>query len=260
MWGVVGRSPSIESESLACSKPHIGHDAQGSDLVAIVLALQAQVGGLREEVGGLRERVKFLENKDNGDAFPPVDKMFEGGGLGGSPGDLELNVVTADREEGGKMESRGEGGPEDGSREGQASPWLTEELEQSYELQESMWDAVVYIGADKNQGGMGYAGSAYTVLLLVLNVAVQALFVVIVWGIVSEPQFDANSVEGFRSWRRNIAHSVNEMEELTQKSLASRVCTSDAGLETSQGQAAAYANIQSYLKMTTGLPAGDGQP
>ncbi|KAJ1483624.1 hypothetical protein T484DRAFT_1799705 [Baffinella frigidus] len=162
-----GRAPSAESLPGEVSQP------QGPDLGAIVLALQAQVGeevlalqveigGLREEVGGLRERVKFLENnvgssgyqstkaptvffdEIDGEAWPtsrpPVHKMAEpsgerggeDGGLGhGSPGDLELKVdrVTDDREEGDR------GGPEDGSGGGQPSPWLTEELEQSYELQ-----------------------------------------------------------------------------------------------------------------------------
>ena len=101
-------------------------------------------------------------------------------------------------------------------------------------------------------------GSGYAGVLLLINLAIQVVFVVLVWGIVEVPEFGEGTVDGFRAWRRNAAHSVTHMDTLSQLSLASRVCSGDAGLESSASQAYAYARIVAYLKTSWAFSPGDG--
>jgi hypothetical protein len=215
------------------STPHTGHGRQGSpDLGVIVFALQAELGTLRVDVlalqvelvelGGLRERVKFLE-KNAGSAHEQSAENGEKNACSTREQSAEnvmvdIQVVADGREDASadEMAAASWGG----GNASKASLWLTEELEQTYELQESMWDAAVYIGTEP----FGGAGSAYALFLLVLNVSIQFIFVLLVWGIVETPQFDQDTVDSFRGWRRNIAHDSNQMDVLSQRSLASRVC------------------------------------
>jgi len=118
-----------------------------------------------------------------------------------------------------------------------------EEVENGYTLGESMWDVSVLLGVLPDD----QAGSLYCAMLLALNIAIQVIFSYILVGILTQEEFSDDTILGFRAWRRNIAHSSRFMEELTQISLASRVCSQDAGLELSGSQAAAHGDLQSYL-------------
>ena len=69
-----------------------------------------------------------------------------------------------------------------------------EKLEDSYELEESIWDMSLLIGLDD----VGNAGNIYCVFQLVLNIAVQLVFVWIIAEALTDPVYDVESVEGFR--------------------------------------------------------------
>ena len=132
---------------------------QGPDLSAIVQALQDEVRGLREEVEGLRplpQRVRVLEAQSAFVGTVPhrvtseavlEDFTAEDAVLGGKTGGVAreatsghgaVDVVSNDQPR--------EDGYDPADKTAAASRWRTEELEQSYELQGSMWDSTVYLG------------------------------------------------------------------------------------------------------------------
>ena len=43
----------------------------------------------------------------------------------------------------------------------------------------------------------------------------------------TDPKYTSQSVKQFRQWRRNIAHDITYFDEVTERSLAWRVCTND---------------------------------
>ena len=118
-----------------------------------------------------------------------------------------------------------------------------EESGEPVELEPSMWNAPLLIGTS----AVGCAGSAQLLLLMALNVAVQAVFASIVATNLSRRTIDGGTVDQLRTWRRFVAHDVQYYNALSQRSLASRVCSSDAGLEMSSGQANMYTMLVSYL-------------
>ena len=54
----------------------------------------------------------------------------------------------------------------------------------------------------------------------------QALFVYLLASTeLTKPEYDEDAVAQYRSWRRNEAHEVASYDRLTDRTLASRVCT-----------------------------------
>ena len=52
----------------------------------------------------------------------------------------------------------------------------------------------------------------------------------------TEPNFSEDGTRSYVLWRLNIAHDYRYVDPLTHQSLASRVCSQEAGIELSQGQ------------------------
>ena len=92
----------------------------------------------------------------------------------------------------------------------------------------------------------GIAASVLLVLLLVLNVAVQILFAVIVYEALVEVK-DEEFVEELLSWRRSTAHDAAYYDKITRKSLVSRVCANDDSLVFANGQRDLYRELSLYL-------------
>jgi hypothetical protein len=60
--------------------------------------------------------------------------------------------------------------------------------------------------------------------------------------------FDEDAILGLRSWRRNIGHSIDFMDDITEVTLASRVCNNDLGLELSASQANYHQLFVGYIQ------------
>lgn len=121
--------------------------------------------------------------------------------------------------------------------------------EHGYNLSSSMWDVSILFGTEV----VGEAGSIYGALLLLLNIGIQFVFAYIVATTFTAPTFSSSTIIGFRHWRRNVAHNSAFMDELSQVSLAARVCNNDAALELSSYQATSHQHLSAYLNQAGAL-------
>ena len=125
----------------------------------------------------------------------------------------------------------------------------TDEVEESYELSQSVWDGSLLLGID----GLGSWCSLVGVLLVLLTIAVQSWITYYVVTSLNEQEYTEAKVHGFRAWRGGIAHEFLNVDRLTRKTLASRVCENDDSLASSTNQASSYAALQSYLEGEAGM-------
>ena len=148
--------------------------------------------------------------------------------------------------------------PGPGHENFQESPWIQDDLkdvkmdvkEESVEDQqqgevhfaESAWTYPVVIGLAK----AGPLEVAFAVLLLLVNLCVQAGFS----GILLVPPFTGNDFSaqiGFaKQWRNGVAHD-QKYADLADTSLVTRVCKGDGALILSNRQATLIEHINSYL-------------
>ena len=123
-------------------------------------------------------------------------------------------------------------------------------VQDSTSFEGSVWDSTLICGAAPL---LGSAGSAFTSVLVVLNILIQASFAVIVrLTVVNSPSFTSRTIEALRDWRRNIAHDIANMDPITHKSLALRVCQDDAGLAMSASQAQTFSELNTYFQRSVG--------
>ena len=116
-------------------------------------------------------------------------------------------------------------------------------LESSYKLQSSIWDTSFLIFTKD----VGPAASWFTLFFIGFNSTLQFLFASVIMSISSGIQrFDAE-FDGYSSWRRSIAHSVQHMDAITEVSLARRVCTADHSLDSSFAQRTVVRQSRAYL-------------
>eukprot|EP00937_MAST-01D_sp_MAST-1D-sp2_P005633 g5633.t1 len=111
-------------------------------------------------------------------------------------------------------------------------------------LEPSVWSSALLCGTVP---GDGAAPSALLAMLLLINVAIQAIFCFIVYEALSTPQITEDTVLEYRGWRRNVAHDYKFYNAASGKSLARRVCENDAGLEVSGEQAHVARSLFQYL-------------
>lgn len=116
-------------------------------------------------------------------------------------------------------------------------------VECTYTLNPSVWDAALIIGTAQ----VGRAGSTFALMLLLLNLVVQGVFVFLVTDALTAPVFSGGSITALREWRRNIAHSPRFADLVNSRTLASRVCAEEAGLEVSGAQKSAISSIKKFI-------------
>ena len=135
---------------------------------------------------------------------------------------------------------------DDSPAERHAEPSSADEQEEwdEMELEQSVWSNGLLCGA---LPGEGASTSALLMLLLVLNVAMQAIFCFIVHEALSTQVITEDTVVQYRVWRRNVAHDLKYYNAASQKSLAKRVCENDGGLEMSGEQASVANDLFQYL-------------
>ena len=101
------------------------------------------------------------------------------------------------------------------------SPKLSSDFDQEYQLHESVWDATLWIGLASSWP------SLITGLLMLMNIGVQAYFCYLIsdhLGGISDMSLGDEDLDGFLSWRITAAHHVRHYDEVTNTSLATRVC------------------------------------
>ena len=115
-------------------------------------------------------------------------------------------------------------------------------------LEGSVWDATLLCGTP----ALGLGATAFIALLIVLNLLIQGVFVGIVSEAFTEKVYTESSLQSLRLWRRNIAHDVKNMDPLTQKSMALRVCELEPGLSQSASQMSQYQALDAYVSGNIG--------
>eukprot|EP00966_Prymnesium_polylepis_P149473 3453228-Prymnesium_polylepis.1 len=111
------------------------------------------------------------------------------------------------------------------------------------ELPQSIWSAALLIGTSN----VDRTASIHLLLLLLLNLTAQVVFSVVVFEYFAQAYVDSDTIEGYRLWRRNVAHRYEHYDHVSGKSLAERVCDNDESLDTSFLQVAAVDEIFAYL-------------
>eukprot|EP00929_Paragymnodinium_shiwhaense_P068067 TRINITY_DN3420_c0_g1_i1.p1 TRINITY_DN3420_c0_g1~~TRINITY_DN3420_c0_g1_i1.p1 ORF type:complete len:832 (+),score=125.81 TRINITY_DN3420_c0_g1_i1:125-2620(+) len=137
------------------------------------------------------------------------------------------------------------------SQDSRAAELLTEALDDTlidqYPLQPSVYDAMLLVWTPIQSK----SSSIFLVSMLLLNIFVQLYYCSIVYFafVVPRGDFTEDNIAGYRNWRENVAHDVENMDKLSQVSLASRVCTerAHASLEFSTAQAYAVQDIIEYV-------------
>ena len=117
-------------------------------------------------------------------------------------------------------------------------------------VEESIWTTPLLLFMP----AVGSYASAYTLLLVMINIVVQLTFTLIVATTLTNSPFTEQANQEFRQWRRRIAHDVSYMSS-TGTSLASRVCTRSTSLTVGSTQADAYQDTAAYLQNVSGTIA-----
>ena len=110
-------------------------------------------------------------------------------------------------------------------------------------LEGSMWHVGLLIGTHP----VGAGASAMLVLLMMINLIVQAGFLFVVVTDLSEATVSAQTVEGLKNWRRTTAHHYQHYNALMGESMASRLCSQDSGLDSSASQSSLFTDLKNYL-------------
>jgi len=113
-------------------------------------------------------------------------------------------------------------------------------------LSETMWEAPLLVGAV----AMGRGGQAWMLLLVLLNIFLQAYFIGIIWtNLIVVPMSEAQ-VAHYANWRLYIAHDSAQMavgNDGEHISLARQVCENQERLILARGQAEVHDLLYRYL-------------
>ena len=144
---------------------------------------------LQEEVNMLRAELGLKPSQ----ADEAAELVEQNPLCSGMPGmDIPL---TADPHEGRGDEEM----PLDG--DGEAMEAL---MEESYEIQESIWDASILIGTDE----LGPRASAWCLMVLLINTLMQGILTVVVAQALTDAPFSTADIKSLRDWRINVAHGA----------------------------------------------------
>lgn len=129
-------------------------------------------------------------------------------------------------------------------------------VQREYELTESVWDTTVLIKTLP----VGDYAALYTWALLLFNLLLQSTLVYIITTQLTAPTITTADVEDYAEWRRNSAHDVRYMDQLTKTSMAAMVCRGSKAVVHSTVQGQAHENLVAYLGETTVFDAGSFTP
>ena len=123
------------------------------------------------------------------------------------------------------------------------------EVHDSCRLAESIWDAFVVVAIcepGESRTAEEKIAAAWAMMLLLVNLILQGMFSFIVNWKMAEAEFTEDQAQAFRTWRRNIAHDLSNVDPISKQSLAARVCGGEDGLSQASTQKEAYENITVY--------------
>eukprot|EP00747_Dinoflagellata_sp_TGD_P157045 gnl/TRDRNA2_/TRDRNA2_177713_c0_seq1.p1 gnl/TRDRNA2_/TRDRNA2_177713_c0~~gnl/TRDRNA2_/TRDRNA2_177713_c0_seq1.p1 ORF type:complete len:544 (-),score=86.20 gnl/TRDRNA2_/TRDRNA2_177713_c0_seq1:74-1495(-) len=121
---------------------------------------------------------------------------------------------------------------------------------ESLTLEESVWDAALFIGIDV----VGSAASVMCAIALLLNSTIQVFFCLMAQGpMIRDMKLDADEV---KIWRETVGHSAASHDNVMKSSLVSRVCADDGSLNYAAMQTDAVHDILLYQD----LYFGEGTP
>jgi len=125
-------------------------------------------------------------------------------------------------------------------------------VDDELELEESVWTSGFLLFTP----AVGMGTSIFVSFLLIVNMAVQGLFI---QGILpfSAATFTDDSIEELKRWRMTIAHDISNYNVLTHETLAQRVCADDNSLSQSGVQAGTYSELVAYLGEGDGFGTSD---
>mmetsp|Transcript_27699 Transcript_27699/g.79557 ORF Transcript_27699/g.79557 Transcript_27699/m.79557 type:complete len:812 (+) Transcript_27699:47-2482(+) len=127
---------------------------------------------------------------------------------------------------------------EDGKAYEIAKP-SSEALQESYALEESMWDASIFAFTNV----VGPWLSLNVVVLMVLNILTQSVFIYVVQKYMCDDPMSADFLESLMKFRASVAHSVNYADLTQGMSLASQVCAEDEKIPWAGTQLGLLGNI-----------------
>jgi len=114
-----------------------------------------------------------------------------------------------------------------------------------YELQESVWDAVLVMRLGK-AGKQSLADNSFLLIVLLLNVAVQIIFCAIVRMYMLESPMDGPKLRSLAMWRMIVGHKSDYYDPMTDTSLVTRVCAEAPIGIMGAAQQAWYRDLQHY--------------
>lgn len=112
-----------------------------------------------------------------------------------------------------------------------------------FEFEESVWDAAMFIG----EPNMGFCSSCHMTLLLIINIAVQLSYTIIIAEAFADPRFTKELVRDFKRFRYQIAHDWRHLDKARHSSLTGRICSGDQAIEMATAQVDALDSINHYL-------------
>eukprot|EP00438_Fugacium_kawagutii_P016809 Skav203768 [mRNA] locus=scaffold206:110403:111860:+ [translate_table: standard] len=124
-----------------------------------------------------------------------------------------------------------------------------EEAEEFTEIsfEESIWSVVMLLGLKELY--IGWFDRVFAVLLLLLNLTMQASFsAILLTGAFMGNDFEAN-IRGAKDWRTSVAHDYKHLD-LADTSLVSRVCSGDEALILATTQATLIEHVNSFLGLS----------
>lgn len=191
----------------------------------------SEVDELRTEVEDLRSRLRTVEQlvgvRHNGN--PLMDGSNVSNGIG-----IEMKAL----EDVPRKQEDTDDAPDEAEER--------EDTDGEVTINESIWDATLLFNYPVG-GCKDWLLDAFVIFILCINVAVQGIFAISIYLSLTASAYDEQTIDGYRSWRRSVGHDQKYLDPLTLQSLVSRVCEGDSSLELSNGQAAVYGSLQSYL-------------
>ncbi|CAJ1327983.1 unnamed protein product [Effrenium voratum] len=156
--------------------------------------------------------------------------------------DIMLNEANEGIQNQNCMANLTQGVTEEESKDLTASQALRKGSYGSVAISESVWSFPLVFGLAR----AGRFDSVYSVLLLLLNLGMQAMFS----GILMSEGFMgsdfSHEVSHAKLWRTSVAHDIKYMD-LAATSLATRVCKDDGALILAPKQATLISNINSFM-------------
>jgi len=118
-----------------------------------------------------------------------------------------------------------------------------DEADTGHTVEESMWEACLLMGFPC----IGVEVSIVLALGAVINVAIQLLFCMIVFGNLADETLGSETIEAVKHWRGVVGHSLDLVNPVSRTTLVAQLCASDDALQLSAAQFSMYSDVRDFL-------------